>query len=36
LLNTKQYGVFIELTEGIGRQVTGWRQHAEKQESRYG
>ena len=36
LLNTKQYSTFIELTEGIGRQVTGWRQHAEKQESRNG
>lgn len=36
LLSTKRYSVFIGLTEGIGRQVTGWRQYAEKQESRNG
>jgi hypothetical protein len=34
LINTKRYSELIVLTEGIGKQVTGWRQYAEKQESR--
>ncbi|MCB0547677.1 MAG: four helix bundle protein [Phaeodactylibacter sp.] len=34
LINTRRYSELIVLTENIGRQVTGWRQYAEKQESR--
>ena len=33
VISTKRYSELIVLTESIGKQVTGWRQYAEKQES---
>ncbi len=34
IISTKKYSELIVLTEGIGKQVTGWRLYAEKQKSR--